>query len=82
MFMKKFIVQNGYKVCYKEQGSNQYIRHFKTRNYKDAISMINFYKRYPPTARDDNHKLKRPKWRAIPISFKEIQDGIWREVPF
>ena len=80
--MKAHLVKAGYKVCYKEQGSNQYIRHFKTRNYKDAISMINFYKRYPPTARDDNHKLKRPKWRAIPISFKEIQDGIWREVPF
>ena len=80
--MKTQLVKAGYKVCYKEQGSNQYIRHFKTRNYKDAISMINFYKRYPPTAREDNHKLKKPKWRAIPISFKEIQDGIWREVPF
>ena len=80
--MKTHLVKAGYKVCYKEQGSNQYIRHFKTRNYKDAIKMITYYKRYPPTARDDNHKLKRPKWRAIPITFKEIQDGIWREVPF
>lgn len=78
----QYIVQAGYKVCYKEQGSNQYIRHYKTRNYNDAIGMINFYKRYPPTAREDNHKLKKPKWRAIPITFKEIQDGIWREVPF
>lgn len=44
--------------------------------------MITYYKRYPPKAREDNHKFKRPKWRAIPITFKEIQDGIWREVPF
>lgn len=80
--MKTYTVQNGYKVCYKEQGSKEYIRHFLTRNYNDAIGMINFYKRYPPTARKDNHKLKRPKWRIIPVTFKEIIDGIWREVPF
>ena len=80
--MKKFIVQNGYKVCYKEQGSNQYIRHFLTRNYNDAMQVISMYKRYPPNSREDSHKLKKPKWRAIPVTFKEIQDGIWREVPF
>ena len=80
--MKTHLVKSGYKVCYKEQGSNQYIRHFLTRTYKDAISMIALYKRYPPRARKDNHKLKKPKWRAIPVSFKEVQDGIWREVPF
>ena len=80
--MKKYILRTGFKVCYKEQGSNQYIRHFLTRTYKDAISMIALYKRYPPRARKDNHKLKKPKWRAIPVSFKEVQDGIWREVPF
>ena len=80
--MKVHLIKAGYKVCYKEQGSNQYIRHFLTRTYKDAISMIALYKRYPPRARKDNHKLKKPKWRAIPVSFKEVQDGIWREVPF
>ena len=77
-----YTVRTGYKVCYKEQGSNPYIRHYKTYSYKNAISMINFYKRYPPTARKDNHKLKKPKWRVIPITIKEIHDGIWREVPF
>ena len=53
-----------------------------TRNYKDALGMVAYYKRYPPTAREDNHKLKKPKWRVIPITIKEIHDGIWREVPF
>ena len=80
--MKTLSIQSGYKICYKEQGSNQYIRHFLTRTYKDAISMIALYKRYPPRARKDNRKLKKPKWRAIPVSFKEVQDGIWRKVPF
>ena len=80
--MKTLSIQSGYKVCYKEQGSNQYIRHFMTHTYKDAIKVMNSYRHYPPTARDDNHKLKKPKWRVIPITIKEIYDGIWREVPF
>ena len=80
--MKTHLVKAGYKVCYKEQGSSQYIRYFLTRNYKDAISMIALYKRYQPRAREDNHKLEKPKWRIIPITIKEIYDGIWREVPF
>ena len=78
----QYTVQTGYKICYKEQNSNQYIRHFMTRNYKDALGMVAYYKRYPPTSREDNHKLKKPKWRVIPITIKEIHDGIWREVPF
>ena len=80
--MKTLSIRSGYKICYKEQSSNQYIRHFMTRNYKDALGMVAYYKRYPPTSREDNHKLKKPKWRVIPITIKEIHDGIWREVPF
>jgi hypothetical protein len=80
--VKTLPIQSGYKICYKEQNSNQYIRHFMTRNYKDALGMVAYYKRYPPTSREDNHKLKKPKWRVIPITIKEIYDGIWREVPF
>lgn len=80
--MKKFIVQNGYKVCYKEQGSEIYIRHYKTRTYKDAIDMIKLYKRYPQNSREDNHLLKKPKWKVLPVTIKEVRDGIWREVPF
>ena len=80
--MKTLSIQSGYKICYKEQNSNQYIRHFMTRNYKDALGMVAYYKHYPPTSREDNHKLKKPKWRVIPITIKEIYDGIWREVPF
>ncbi len=80
--MKTLSIQSGYKICYKEQGSNKYVRHFMTYNYRDAMNMVAYYKRYPPRAREDNHKLKKPKWRVIPITIKEICDGIWREVPF
>ena len=80
--MKTHLIKAGYKVCYKEQGSNRYIRHFLTRNYNDAVGMINYYKRYQQNSREDNHKLKNPKWRIIPVTIQEIQDGIWREVPF
>jgi hypothetical protein len=80
--VKTLSIQSGYKICYKEQGSNKYVRHFMTYNYRDAIKVMNSYRRYPPTAREDNHKLKKPKWRVIPITIKEIYDGIWREVPF
>ena len=48
------------QICYKEQGSNKYVRHFMTYNYRDAIKVMNSYRRYPPTAREDNHKNKKP----------------------
>jgi len=78
----RYKVNLGYKVCYKEEGSNKYIRHFLTYTYREAKSILNYYLRYPPNNREDNHKLKKPKWKVIPVSVKEYQDGIWREVPF
>ena len=77
-----FITHTGFKVCYKEHGSNNYIRHFLARNYNDAVHMIYYYKRYPQNSRKDNHKLKKPKWKVIPVNKKEIKAGIWRVVPF
>ncbi len=78
----QYIIRTGFKLCYKEQGSKEYVRYFMTRTYKDAVRILKLYRRYPPTAREDNHKLKKPRWRIIPVTLKEIQDGIWREVPF
>ena len=80
--MKTYTINAGYKVCYKEQNSNQYVRHFLARTYNEAVKIMNYYKRYPQSSRKDNHLLKKVKWRVIPITIKEIQDGIWREVPF
>lgn len=78
----QYTLRTGFKVCYKERGKKQYIRHFLSRNYISAISMINYYKRYPQNSRENNHKLKKPKWKIIPVSIKEVHAGIWREVPF
>ena len=72
----------GYKICYREQGSKTYVRHFITYTYKQALAAMHEYIRYPPEAREDGHELKNPAWRVTPISKKEVADGIWRECPF
>ena len=62
---------NGFKICYREEGS-----------YKQAVRAKLSYERYPPRARNDNHKLNNPTWKIIPINKDEVKAGIWREVPF
>ena len=71
---------NGFKICYREEGSKQYIRHFMTYSYKQAVRAKLSYERYPPRARNDNHKLNNPTWKIIPINKDEVKAGIWREV--
>ena len=73
---------NGYKVCYKEENSRQYIRYFLARTYKEAKFVRYACILYPPTARDDNHELLHPTWRILPVRNSEVRDGIWRENPF
>ncbi len=72
----------GYKVCYKEAGMKDYIRHYKTYTYRQAVKAKTGFILYPPRAREDNHILKDPKWVVIPIKHSEVKDGIWRENPF
>ncbi len=72
----------GYKVCYREQGSKIYIRHFMTYTLREALYAKRSYILYPPRARSDNHKLNNPTWKIIPINKDEVIAGIWREVPF
>ena len=72
----------GYKVCYKEEGAKDYIRHFKTYTYKQAVTARAGYIRFPPIAREDGHILNKPKWVIIPIKYSEVRAGIWREDPF
>ena len=74
--------RKGYKICYREEGSKKYIRHFMTYTYQQALFSLSYYKRYPQRARDDDHPLKNPTWKIIPITRKEVRAGIWREVPF
>lgn len=72
----------GYKVCYREYGTKNYLRYFKTYTYKQAVYALKYYVLYPPRAREDNHILVKPKWVIIPIKLSEVKDGIWRECPF
>ena len=72
----------GYKGCYKEEGAKDYIGHFKTYTYKQAVTARAGYIRFPPKAREDGHILNKPKWVIIPIKHSEVRAGIWREDPF
>ena len=72
----------GYKVCYREEGTTTYVRHFLTYTYKQALTAMDGYIRYPPEAREDGHTLKRPIWEIIPVSRHEVKAGIWLEAPF
>ena len=72
----------GYKVCYREEGSNKYIRYFKTYTYSEAETAISGYIRYPPRARTDDHLLNNPEWVIIPVKISEVLSGIWLEAPF
>jgi len=72
----------GYKVCYKEKGGNEYIRHFLTYTYRQAKQAKFYYLKYPPRCREDNHELRKPEWVIIPVKKSEVRAGIWREDPF
>ena len=72
----------GYKIGYRENGSLLFNRLFITRNYNQAVSMRNFYRRYSKQERNTNRPLINPFWEILPITKKEILAGIWDEVPF
>lgn len=73
---------NGYKICYREQGTIEYVRWFITRTYRKAKYVLRGCVRFPPTERVSNRPLVNPHWKIIPITNKEIKAGIWREIPF
>ena len=72
----------GYKVCYREQDSKEYVRYFLTYTLQQARRAMADYIRYPPHDRDTGRKLVCPKWKVIPVTKKEVIGGIWRECPF
>lgn len=72
----------GYKVCYREKGCKEYIRHFLTYTYNQALLAKKAFRKYPQKSREDNHLLNKPYWVIIPVTKSEVKDGIWHEVPF
>ena len=49
----------GYKVCYRENGCKDFIRHFLTYTYNQALQARRYYRKYETKSRDDNHLLKK-----------------------
>lgn len=73
---------HGYKICYREKGSKDFIKRFITRTYREAKSAKEMYLRYPSLAALYKQPLKKLEWVIIPIKKSEVRDGIWHEVPF
>ena len=72
----------GYKVCYRENGCKDFIRHFLSYTYNQALRAMNYFRKYPQKSRADNHTIRKPYWVIIPVTKSEVKDGIWHEVPF
>ena len=73
----------GYKICYKEKGSKELVTTFMVHSYKKAKYIKEMYAKLRPVYTYPNEKpLKKPTWFIIPITRKEVRDGIWRQCPF
>ena len=72
----------GYKVGYRESGSQLFIKHFMTYTYNQALSARRFYRKAPQRTRDTNRPIIDPFWEIKPITKKEYLAGIWNEPPF
>ena len=71
----------GYEVGYRELGS-RFIRYYTVFNYKQALSSLRFYRKYPTRERETNRPLIDPVWEIQPITKKEIMRSILDELPF
>lgn len=71
----------GYEVGYRELGS-RFIRYYTAFNYRQALSSLRFYRKYPTRERETNRPLIDPVWEIQPITKKEIMRSILDELPF
>lgn len=71
----------GYEVGYRELGS-RFIRYYTAFNYRQALSSLRFYRKYPTRERETNRPLIDPVWEIQPITKKEILRSILDELPF
>jgi len=63
---------NGYKVCYREEGRKRYKRLWNCNTYGGAEWTMQRCMREPPRAKDGK-VLKKPTWKIIPITHRELQ---------
>ena len=71
----------GYEVGYRELGS-RFIRYYTAFTYRQALSSLRFYRKYPTRERDTNRPLIDTVWEIQPITKKEIMRSILDELPF
>ena len=71
----------GYEVGYRELGS-RFIRYYTAFTYRQALSSLRFYRKYPTRERETNRPLIDPVWEIQPITKKEIMRSILDELPF
>jgi len=71
---------NGYKVCYREDGRKRFVRHMACNTYSGAEWTMQRCMREPPRTKDGKI-LKKPTWKIIPITYKELV-VIQKECPF
>jgi len=64
----------GYKVCYREKRSKDFIRILITSTYKEAVKVKKTYLLAPQIA--EMKALDRPIWDIFPITQKEVKAGI------
>lgn len=71
---------NGYKVCYREEGRKTFVRYMCCNTYSGAEWTIQRCRCDPPRTKD-GHILKKPAWKIIPLTYKELL-AIRKVVPF
>ena len=71
----------GYEVGYRELGS-RFIRYYTAFTYKQALSSLRIYQKYPTRERETNRPLIDTVWEIQPITKKEIMRSILDELPF
>jgi len=66
----------GYRVCYREYGSNKLKVYLVTNSLDLALWHIRWYEHKPPP------KLNKPEWEIKEITTKKQYEKFWRGCPF
>lgn len=62
----------GYKICYTKKGNkNHFIDDFHTHTYKGAVKVKKINHKY-------TKKKEKLTWYILPITKKEVVNGIWK----
>lgn len=81
--MSADIIRNyGYKVCYRQQGSEKLKIYVVTNTYDLAEFHIRWYAKHTPSDRKTKHPLENVIWLIVPIKTYIEYKRLWRGCPF